>query len=168
MFPLIIIEETTMNSEITIDEGTEISIVAAQFLEDLKRGKQRVKFGSETKTLVVKESKLINKKTIISFVAILSLFFYSAIEFSKPSITGFITNNRFDSKRKRLDNSKVLFYSHEDDSVYTCYTNGEGDFSIRLPKGEYSVSAIVNDKKMKSAIKLECVESRRIRVVIPY
>jgi hypothetical protein len=156
-----------MNSEITIDEGTKLSIAAAQILEDLKYGRQRVKFG-ENKAVVIKESKLINKKIIISFAAILSLFFYSAIEFSKPSITGFITNNRFDSKRKKLDNSKVLFYSHEDDSVYTCYTNAEGDFSIRLPKGEYSVSAVVNDKEIKSTMKLKCVESDGFRVCVPY
>lgn len=167
MFSLIIIEETTMNSEIVIDEGTELSIAAAQFLEDLKYGRQKVTFGSETKTVVIKESKLINKKLIISFVAICFLVFYGMFEFSKPLVTGFVTNNN-QANRKKFDNSTLLFYSCEDQSVYRCKTDKEGDFSIRLPKGLYRVSSIVSGKEIKSPFKLDCVESIRVRVFIPY
>lgn len=153
----------------TIGESSALclpaSVVAAQTLEALETGRIAIRFGSQNKKIAQSKAKLLTKKTIILSVLVCLSIFYFGIEFSKPLITGFITNNRFDSKRKRLNNSKVLF---ENEKVYICYTNEEGNFSIRLPKGEYGVSAIVDEKELKSPIKLKCVESNKIRVFIPY
>lgn len=79
------------------------------------------------------EKKSSNK--LIYFI-LLPFLIYSFFYFSRPNITGFAVTDR---QGEILKNSSIVFYNIDNNKHYCVPTSQNGDFDIRIPKGNYKV-----------------------------
>jgi hypothetical protein len=123
----------------TLEGRSPVALIAEQLLEDARRGvkfgnaNRGVKFGGEIGSVAPAERKT-NFKALMLLAALCLVGTYYAPEFFKNKVEGFAVDGK---SRLLLCNSTVVFYETESERQYFCKTNKRGNFSTRLPSGNY-------------------------------
>lgn len=144
----------------TIAGRTKVATIAGQYIDDIKHGrhyKYEVKSKFQNVEPPAKYNK-IKKYFVVFFLLIgISVCF---MEFTKHKVTGFAVSET----NEKLKNSNVIFYCTKSEKSYSCKTDNKGDFSTRLPTGEYRVYVKEHGSLDSSKIKVlvECESNFKI------
>ena len=143
------------------------SEAANKFIVEFESGKLHL--GSLKKQPVTQKPKKRNNQSLLLLIPIALCYYWFFIMGTYPT-EGFALNDN----QKLLKNHQIVFYNTVTKRKYTCNTDNEANFNIRLPKGQYKVFGIGNDVRPEnqnensSLINLNVSCQSRYRITVRY
>ena len=144
----------------TTIERTKISLIAEQYLEDIRNGRE-YKYEKKEKIIEIKEkprSQIIPILFLFCFLAYAGFCGFESL--TKNKVTGFALSE----EGGKLKNSNVVFYCIKSEKSYSCWTDKDSRFSARLPNGEYKVYVKDHGTLDSSKIKVSVTGDSSFRI----